>query len=116
MNGGFTLVGACGIGAISKLDGGSSWCDVETVSVMWGHMRRGSTIEDPVMFKYRKGGSCSNECTTESRRVVCVLACGSLRVVLACGAPVGGRNVFVFALDARVQVLARPGAKQMSSR
>ena len=96
------MVGACGIGAISKLDGGSSWCDVETVSVMWSHMRGGSTIKDPVMFKYRKGGSCSNECTTESRRVVCLHACGNLCVVLVCGAPVGGRNVFVFALDVRV--------------
>ena len=81
-------MGACGIGAISKLDGCSSWCDVETVSVMWGHMRRGSTIEDPVMFKHRKGGSCSNEGTTECRRVVSVLACVRVVFVLACGAPV----------------------------
>ena len=63
-------------------------------------MRGGSTIKDPVMFKYRKGGSCSNECTTESRRVSCWHACGYLFVVP--GAPVGGRNVFVVVIDARV--------------
>ena len=74
-------MGACGIGAISKLDGGSSWCDVETVSVMWSHMRGGSTVKDPVMFKYRKGGSCGNKCTTKVRSVGFLHAFGNLGVV-----------------------------------
>ena len=75
-------MGACGIGAISKLDGCSSWCDVETVSVMWSHMRGGSTVKNPVMFKDRKCGSCSNKCTTKVRSVGFLYAFGNLGFVV----------------------------------
>ena len=114
MDSGFTLVGACGIGTISQFNGGSSWCDVEAIIVMWSHVRRGTTIKNPVMFKNRKGGSRSNESATEIRRVVVVSACGRFMCGSVCGVSVEGMDVTVFTSDALGQVCARCGARNAS--